>query len=112
MNEKPLIFVCSPFGGMVHNMRRAAQHCKTVYEAGGIPYAPHLIFPQFMDEDKEHRTAALEMNKQMLEKCDAIYIAHDDIVTAGMDVEISYADSVDLPMIWSEEDDTAILRGS
>lgn len=84
---KPLIFICSPFGGMFHNMRHAAALAEKVFKAGGIPYIPHLQFPWFMDESPESRKLSLEMSTAVLySKCDALY--YEDLPTSGMDEEL------------------------
>ena len=81
-----LIFVCSPMRGdrpyttakYNRNMRAAAQYSKTVVNEGHIPITPHLFFKDFMDDhDPEEREKALEMSKQLLERCDEKYLATD-----------------------------------
>ena len=66
-NEKPfrpLVYICSPFSGDVGgNMERTRQFCRFALEHGQIPLAPHLMFPQFVnDEDPEERNLALFMD--------------------------------------------------
>lgn len=46
-----LIFVCSPYRGDVdYNTIRAQGYCAFVYMRGAVPFAPHLLFTQFLDD--------------------------------------------------------------
>ena len=48
---KPLVFICSPFAGNIErNTRRARDFCRFAVSENCIPIAPHLLFPQFMEE--------------------------------------------------------------
>ena len=58
-------------------------------DKGGIPLAPHLLFPQFMEEEKE-RELALFMDIVLLSKCSELWV-FGDVITDGMRKEISYA---------------------
>ena len=51
--DRPVIFVCSPYRGDTEtNTQNARRYCRLVVEQGGIPFAPHLLFTQFLNEDK------------------------------------------------------------
>jgi len=85
-----LIFVCSPFQGKKENIEKAKKYCRYVLELGYIPIAPHIYFPQFMDDSKpEERRRALEMNKKLMEFCDELWVFGDEI-TEGMKEEIEH----------------------
>ena len=60
--DRPVIFVCSPYRGDTEaNTQNARRYCRLVMEQGGIPFAPHLLFTQFLEEGKaEERRQALE----------------------------------------------------
>ncbi len=48
------VFICSPFrGDMEGNARKAAAYCRMACEQGFLPVAPHLLFPQFLNEGIE-----------------------------------------------------------
>lgn len=68
----PVIYVCSPYAGDPEgNSKRAVEYCRTVWECGGIPLAPHLLFPRFMDDDNpDEREAGLRMARKLLTMCD------------------------------------------
>ena len=85
-----IIFVCSPFQGKKENIEKAKKYCRYIVELGYIPIAPHVYFPQFMDDSKpEERRRALEMNKKLMEFCDELWVFGDEI-TEGMREEIEH----------------------
>lgn len=52
------VFICSPFRGDVKgNTEKARRYCRKAYESGCLPVAPHLLFPQFLDEMNEAERA-------------------------------------------------------
>ena len=56
MSERKKVFICSPFrGDMEGNARKAAGYCRTAWKKGVLPVAPHLLFPQFLNEGIEVR---------------------------------------------------------
>ena len=79
---RPVVYVCSPYAGNVDaNTARARKYCRYVTDQGGIPLAPHLYLPQFLDE-KTERNLALFMDIALLSKC---------VISDGMQKEIEYA---------------------
>lgn len=93
-----LIFVCSPFAGdQETNAQLAREYCKYVMECGGIPFAPHLHYPQLLDDNKpEERQKGLEMSKAVLPRCDELWAF--DTVSEGMDGEITLAHALGKPV--------------
>ena len=48
---RPLVYIASPFAGDTeYNISRARGYCRFAISRGCIPLAPHLHFPQFMDD--------------------------------------------------------------
>jgi len=90
---RPLIYVCSPYAGdKRQNTTNARRYCRHVVKSGGIPLAPHLLFPQFMDDSVvEERELALFMNIALLSKCAELWVFGDH-VSKGMAVEIRKAE--------------------
>lgn len=66
--KQPLIFICSPYRGDVEsNLENARRYCRFAIRRGGIPYAPHLLFTQFLDDSVAHeREAGIKMGLSML----------------------------------------------
>ena len=85
------VFICSPFRGDVKgNTEKARSYCRRVYEAGCIPLAPHLLFPQFLNETNEaERAAGIAMGLELLLDCDEVWVYGQ--TTAGMEQEIRFA---------------------
>lgn len=50
------VFICSPFrGDMEGNARKAAFYSRMACKEGYLPIAPHLLFPQFLNEGIEEK---------------------------------------------------------
>ena len=48
---RPLVFICSPFAGDIKaNTERTKNYCRFAVEQYAIPFAPHLLYPQFMED--------------------------------------------------------------
>ncbi len=68
---RPLVFISSPFAGDTErNIRKAQGYCRFAVTMKSIPIAPHLLFPQFMDDsDTSQRDLALFMGTVLMSKC-------------------------------------------
>lgn len=90
---RPLVFICSPYAGNIEqNITRAQRYCRFAVSRNTIPLAPHLFFPQFMDDDdKEERSLALFMGIVLLGKCSEIWVFGR--TSPGMTLEIERARS-------------------
>lgn len=89
---KPLVYICAPLSGdMIQNIYKAQNYCRYAVESGYIPIAPHLYFPQFMDDSNpKERNLALFMDIVLLTKCEEIWVFGDKI-SSGMSIEIEKA---------------------
>lgn len=87
-----LVYICSPFSGSISaNMSKARSYCRFAVESGFIPIAPHLLFPQFMnDSDPQERNIAMFMDIVLLTKCSELWVFGDRI-SKGMSIEIAKA---------------------
>lgn len=87
---KPLVYICSPYSGDVEgNTQRARAYCRYAVDKGRIPLAPHLYFPQFLD-DRTERSLALFMDIVLLSKCAELWV-FGETISEGMQKEIRYA---------------------
>ncbi|QOQ39380.1 DUF7768 domain-containing protein [Trueperella pecoris] len=102
---RPLVYICSPYSGDVEaNMELAQTFCAHAVARCKIPLAPHLLFPQFMDDnDPETRELAMFFNRILLSKCEAIWV-YTARVSVGMRVEIEWAHHFDLPIKYFDAD--------
>lgn len=87
---RPLVYICSPYAGDVeNNTARARVFCRFAVIKKAIPIAPHLLFPQFMSEERERRLV-LFMGMVLLGKCDEVWVFGERI-SEGMLAEIEKA---------------------
>ena len=91
---RPVVYVCSPFSGdPAGNAEKARRYCRFAVDNGYAPFAPHLFFPQFLDDDiPEERELGLFMAIIMLTKCAELWVFGEQI-TRGMAQEIRKAES-------------------
>ncbi|MDR5586014.1 DUF7768 domain-containing protein [Clostridium aquiflavi] len=89
---KPLVYICSPYSGDIEeNVKKARDFCRFVLEMNCIPLAPHLLFPQFMNDDiPQEQELAMFMNMVLLGKCNELWV-FGDIISNGMAQEIEKA---------------------
>ena len=65
-------------------------------ENGAIPLAPHLLFPQFLDDTKPaERAIGMFMGMVLLGKCEQLWVFGKNIST-GMAAEIEKAEKRDM----------------
>lgn len=95
----PLVYIASPLAGDTErNTEKARGYCRFAVGKGCMPLAPHLHFPQFMDErDSEQRELGLRFALILLGKCDELWV-FGDTVSEGMAREISKAKRRSMPI--------------
>ena len=88
----PVVYICSPYAGDIEgNTKRARRFCRFAVDAGYLPLAPHLLFPQFLnDEDKAERELGMFFGNVLMGKCAEVWVFGSRI-SAGMDEEIRRA---------------------
>jgi hypothetical protein len=103
--RRPLVYICSPFAGdETGNTERTRQFCKFAVRQGAIPFAPHLLYPQFMsDSDPEQRKLALLFGVVWLSRMDEVWVFGDRI-SEGMKRELAKARSKGIPIKFYTED--------
>jgi len=96
---RPLVYVASPFAGNTeYNISKARGYCRFAVTKGCIPIAPHLLYPQFMDDDdKEQRELGLFFALILLGKCDELWV-FGERVSDGMAAEIVKAKKCGMPV--------------
>lgn len=107
---RPLVYVCSPYstGDVEENVRKARKYCRYALEHNTIPLAPHLHYPQFMDDNKEEerKLALRKINYVLLGKCDAVWVFGENI-TSGIRYEISIARKRNMTIKYIRESEVA-----
>lgn len=96
------IFICSPFrGDLKGNSEKAARYCRKAYEEGCLPIAPHLMFPQFLNEGSlKERTDGISMGMKLMQECDEVWVYGK--TTEGMAQEVKFAVEHGIP-VWFKE---------
>lgn len=94
-----IAYIASPLSGNIdENLQFARKACGYAAAQGAVPYAPHLLFTQFLDDnDPEQRDAGIRMGLQMLRRCDELWLCGDDI-SAGMSEEEKMARRLGVPV--------------
>ena len=100
----PVVYIASPYAGDTkYNTMKARRYCRFAVSRGCIPIAPHLLFPQFMDEDAD-RDRALFFDRVILSKCAELWVMGDTL-SPGMKMEIKQARARNMVIRhFSEED--------
>ena len=94
----PLVYIASPFAGDAErNTERARGYCRFAVSKGCIPLAPHLLYPQFMDDDdRGQRELGLRFALILLGKCDELWVF--GLPSEGMKREIAKARKRNMPI--------------
>lgn len=89
---RPIVYICSPFSGDVDsNIAAAQRYSRFAVDKGYIPIAPHLLFPQFLnDNDSKERQLGLFFGNALMSKCAEVWV-FGSTISAGMDAEIKRA---------------------
>ena len=87
---RPLVYICSPYAGDIEkNTYRARAFSRFAVEKKYIPIAPHLLCPQYLNEETE-RWLGLKMGIVFMGKCEEIWV-FGDLISEGMAAEIDKA---------------------
>lgn len=107
-----LIFICSPFAGDIDgNVDRARRYCRFAMAQGELPFAPHLLFPQFLDDtDPAERQTGINMGLSILGYCHELWYFGPEI-SPGMAVEIEWAGKLNIPIRHFDYDCREITEG-
>ena len=89
---RPIVYICSPFSGDVEGNVKAAQgYSRYAVDKGYIPIAPHLLFPQFLDDvNPKERELGLFFGNALMSKCSEVWV-FGGVISAGMEAEIKRA---------------------
>ena len=89
---RPMPYISPPLpGDIAANQEKARRYCRFAVDSGYIPLAPHLYFPQFMDDsNRAERDLALFMDLVLLSKCAELWV-FGETISRGMSIEIEKA---------------------
>ncbi len=97
------VFVCSRLrGDDVANTRRAKQYCYLATTKGVAPFAPHIHYPLFLDDNREDdRCAGIAAGKAFLLTCKEVWaFIVEGVISTGMKGEIELAIENDISVRW------------
>ena len=99
------VFICSPYRGDIKGNTEKAKFYATISaKARSVPIAPHLYFPQFLDEHSStERMTGIEMGLELMDTCDEVRVFGFNI-TEGMKFELDHAREKHIPVRLYDED--------
>ena len=85
---RPLVYICSPYSGNVEsNIKSARRYSRFAVEMGYIPFTPHLLYPQFLDDDNPaERSLGLLFGNVLMSKCAEVWV-FGSYISPGMNAE-------------------------
>jgi hypothetical protein len=107
----PRTYICSPFkGNTVRNTANAVRYCRFALDQERMPIAPHLLFPQFMnDTDPEERELGISFGLRLLAGCSEVWVFGGNI-SRGMRREIEKAVHKGIPVRYFNESCEEVSR--
>ena len=86
------VFICSPLSGDIEgNMDNARKYCALAIRRGFVPFAPHIYFPQFLDDSiPAERNIGLAAAKMWVSLCEEMWV-FGPYISEGMSGEIELA---------------------
>lgn len=99
------VYICSPLSGDIEgNVKRALEYCRVAVRAGCVPYAPHVYFTRFLDDEMPaERKIGIDEGLSWLRLCDEIWV-FGGTVSSGMKSEIELAEVLGLPVLYLNPD--------
>lgn len=93
------VFICSPYRGDIEeNTKVAREFGRLAAMCDYVPVIPHLVFPQFLDDnDPQERILGITLGAELLKGCDMMWVVGSK-VTRGMQFEIDIAKNIKLPI--------------
>lgn len=89
---RPIVYICSPNSGDVDaNIANARRYCRFAVDMGYIPLAPHLLFPQFLDDKNMiEREMGIHFGNALMSHCTEVWV-FGEYISSGMMAEIDRA---------------------
>lgn len=89
---RSIVYICSPFAGEIEkNIEAAQRYSRFAVDNGFIPLTPHLLFPQFLDDNSPKECQlGLHFGNALMSKCSEVWVFGENI-SSGMEAEIKRA---------------------
>ncbi len=103
--ENKRVFICSRYiGDIEHNIEVALALCRVAVEAGHAPFAPHLLYTRFLEEDDPaQRELGISLGLRFMEACDEVWVYAAEGVSDGMRREMEHARHLGKPIVLLRE---------
>lgn len=103
--ETQKVFICSRYAGDIeHNVRVAQALCRMATEAGLAPFAPHLLYTQFLNDLNSHeRDLGISMGLRFMDTCDVVWVYVGEGISDGMCREMEHARRIGKPVVSIQE---------
>ena len=100
-----LVFICSPYSGdIAYNVEVARSLCRMALLRECAPFAPHLLYPQMLDDDAPNeREAGIRAGLEFMAVCDEVWAFTRNGVSSGMRREIEHAHKLGLRVVVVEQ---------
>ena len=112
------IYICSRYRAdteeeLRKNIEVAIMVCSDISDVGDIPIAPHLYFPQFIDDDTaDGREFGIRAGMEAMKECDSmIAIIRDEKISEGIPDHTSRSDTRQLRRMDTFQSSDTILSG-
>lgn len=103
-----LIYICSPYRAdddaiLQRNIEYARELTRGVLQQGSIPVATHLYMTQCLKESiEEERNIGLAAGREILRRCDTVFVGTKHGISSGMKAEIEFAKKNNIPIVFGE----------
>ena len=99
------IYLCSRYAGdTATNVVVAERLCRRLVDAGQAPFAPHLLYPRFLDDGKlSEREIGIACGLTFMEVCNEVWLYTADGVSSGMRREVDHALRLGKPLVEIKE---------
>lgn len=101
------VFICSRLRAdtekeVEENKQHARFWCKQAIRAGYAPFAPHLLYTQFLDDSVEvERENGIVAGIEFLKSCDKMWVCEADcMISEGMRKEIAFCEEHGIPVVY------------
>ena len=99
------IYLCGRYAGETDkNVVVAERLCRRLVDAGQAPFAPHLLYPRFLDDGKLWELElGISCGLTFLEVCDEVWVYTAAGVSSGMRREVDHAIRLGKPLVEIKE---------
>ena len=93
------VYICSPLKGNINrNVFNARMYCRFAFDKGYVPIAPHIYYPQFLDESSANeRAAGIRYGLEAMWQASEVWV-FGEYISEGMQAEIDLAKDLKIPI--------------